>query len=357
MYEQLVGEVLNNNDGDEDNAQLLSLILISYNQNDYICQAIEGVLSQTYSPLEVIISDDHSIDGTWEQIKSTVAKYNGPHRVVLNRNASNLGINQHINEACRLASGSFMVIAGGDDISLATRCAELFEVWKSGASGVFSNASVFNPDSPAVNRTLGDENYKALGHWQEMIQVGSHGSWGCALGWDRRIYDIFGDIPPSPLGEDAFIPFRCALVAGFAYIPKPLVKYRDHGGNISFWAKDKRASRCHLVKLGTEILEFEIGMYKCWLQDVRVAAEQGLLSAQELEWAEKTLGRHIKISGSIIRLLQADILLMPFVFIWSTLSCIAFGELTPVRKMLHLLLRYRFSRIYRFVQKRRGREI
>ena len=52
-----------------------------------------------------------------------------------------------------------------------------------------------------------------------MIANGHHGSWGCALSWEKRVNRIFGDIPETPLGEDAFIPFRCALVNGLAYLP------------------------------------------------------------------------------------------------------------------------------------------
>lgn len=355
MRDVVDDELLHSNNGSEDTVKLLSLLLISYNQKDYICQAIEAALAQTYSPLEVIISDDHSTDGTWEIIKSTVTRYSGPHRVVLNRNTSNLGVNRHINEVCRLASGSFLVIAAGDDISFPTRCADLVEVWKSGVSGVFSNAIVFNSESPAVDQLFGAEKYKGLANWQVMIQVGAHGSWGCALGWDRKIYDLFGDIPTSPVGEDAFIPFRCALVDGFAYIPEPLVKYRDHGGNISFWAREKLASRQDLVKLGREILEFEMDMHKCWLQDLRVAAEQGLLSAEEVTWASKTLVRHIAVSKYLINLLQAKILFLPFLFFWFLLSELSRSKTNSVRKMLHLMLRYRFSRIYSFIPKRCGK--
>lgn len=334
---------------------LVSMIIISYNQENYICQTIESVLCQTHSPLEVIISDDHSTDRTWEKIISAVNSYSGPHRVVLNRNSTNLGVNRNINEAHRLVSGEFVVIAAGDDISYPNRVSQLVKNWGAGASGVFSNAIVFNPDAPTVNRLFGSENFKALSHWKEMIEVGHHGSWGCGLGWDRKLYDIFGEIPESPLGEDAFIPFRCALADGFSYIPDPLVRYRDHGGNISFWARKKHAAGGQLTKLGIEIMQFDISMYKCWQSDLRVAAEKGLISASEAQWADSALCRHIKLAEKIIVLLKANILLLPALSAWYSFHIFSRNRKYAFKKMLHLLLLYRFSFTYNTIQKIRGK--
>lgn len=41
---------------------LISFVLIAYNQERFIREAVEGAFSQTYSPLEIILSDDASSD-------------------------------------------------------------------------------------------------------------------------------------------------------------------------------------------------------------------------------------------------------------------------------------------------------
>ena len=48
---------------------LITFLLVSYNQEAYIREAIEGALAQTYSPLEIVISDDCSSDATFSLIK------------------------------------------------------------------------------------------------------------------------------------------------------------------------------------------------------------------------------------------------------------------------------------------------
>jgi cellulose synthase/poly-beta-1,6-N-acetylglucosamine synthase-like glycosyltransferase len=41
----------------DDNRPLVSFILLTYNQERFVNEAVEGALAQTYTPLEIIISD------------------------------------------------------------------------------------------------------------------------------------------------------------------------------------------------------------------------------------------------------------------------------------------------------------
>ena len=57
---------------------LISFVLLAYKQEKYIREAVEGAFAQTYSPLEIILSDDASPDGTFEIIQEMAAAYQGP---------------------------------------------------------------------------------------------------------------------------------------------------------------------------------------------------------------------------------------------------------------------------------------
>jgi len=46
----------------------VSFLILTYNQVDFVENALSGAFSQTYSPLEIVISDDASTDGTREKI-------------------------------------------------------------------------------------------------------------------------------------------------------------------------------------------------------------------------------------------------------------------------------------------------
>ncbi len=50
---------------------LVSFCVLCYNQKQYIREGVKAALAQTYSPLEVIVSDDGSTDGSFEEIRSS----------------------------------------------------------------------------------------------------------------------------------------------------------------------------------------------------------------------------------------------------------------------------------------------
>ena len=55
---------------------LVSILCATYNQKDFIAQTIEGFLMQKVSfPIEIIIHDDASTDGTAEIVKEYAAKH------------------------------------------------------------------------------------------------------------------------------------------------------------------------------------------------------------------------------------------------------------------------------------------
>jgi glycosyltransferase involved in cell wall biosynthesis len=97
---------------------LVSVVLITYNHAPYIERAIESILEQETSfPVEVLISDDHSTDATREIIDRVVARYQGPHTLVVrhrNPNLGRLGMNNFITTISE-ARGRYVALLEGDD--------------------------------------------------------------------------------------------------------------------------------------------------------------------------------------------------------------------------------------------------
>jgi glycosyltransferase involved in cell wall biosynthesis len=83
----------------------------TYNQADFIREAVDSALAQTYSNIEVIVGDDASTDATQE----IVAKINDP-RLKYVRNVCNLGrVNNYRNLLYNHTTGDFVVNLDGDD--------------------------------------------------------------------------------------------------------------------------------------------------------------------------------------------------------------------------------------------------
>lgn len=91
----------------------ISVFIVSYNQEEYIAQAIESVLSQSVKPYEIVISDDCSKDRTWEIIQRYQAQY--PNLIRAYRNEPNVGIFRNFNETTRKTTGNLVTCVAGDD--------------------------------------------------------------------------------------------------------------------------------------------------------------------------------------------------------------------------------------------------
>lgn len=100
----------------------VSLLIVSYNQQDYIHEAIDSALAQTYSNFEIIIADDGSTDATSDIIRSYAAAY--PDKILPVLNDINRGITANCNSGLRKASGKYFTHFGGDDTLQPTKLRE-----------------------------------------------------------------------------------------------------------------------------------------------------------------------------------------------------------------------------------------
>jgi glycosyltransferase involved in cell wall biosynthesis len=95
---------------------LVSVFMPVYNSEQYIAEALESILNQTYKNLEIILVDDGSTDKSVEIIKN----YNDK-RIKLIQNEKNMGIPYTRNVGLNNATGKYMAIMDSDDISLPNR--------------------------------------------------------------------------------------------------------------------------------------------------------------------------------------------------------------------------------------------
>jgi glycosyltransferase involved in cell wall biosynthesis len=104
---------------------LVTFALFAYNQEKYVREAIEAAFAQTHQPLEIILSDDCSADGTFAIMQEMASQYVGPHKVIARQSPKNRGLLRHVLDVANEARGTYMVVAAGDDISFPQRAARL----------------------------------------------------------------------------------------------------------------------------------------------------------------------------------------------------------------------------------------
>lgn len=103
--------------------RLVSVILPAYNVEDYIIEAVQSIINQTYENLEIIIIDDCSIDNTYA-ILQDLAKTD--RRIRLYHNERNLKLVGTLNKALTMVTGDYIVRMDGDDVSRSDRIEKLY---------------------------------------------------------------------------------------------------------------------------------------------------------------------------------------------------------------------------------------
>ncbi len=91
----------------------ISVVIITYNQAQYITRALESVLSQKEWIHEIIVSDDCSKDNNWDIICSYAKEY--PRLIRAYRNDNNLGIYGNMNAAFSKVTGNVISMLSADD--------------------------------------------------------------------------------------------------------------------------------------------------------------------------------------------------------------------------------------------------
>jgi glycosyltransferase involved in cell wall biosynthesis len=211
---------------------LVTFVLYAYNQEACISKAVASAFSQTYSPLEIILSDDCSSDRTFELMQTAAAEYKGPHTVVLNRNERNFGIGDHVNAVARLISGSFVVMAGGDDVSVPDRSHRLVRRWLDLGRPTVVMYSDFSPvNIDALPVELLDESIYRGPHSLEDMARGQLRVLGATEAVTRDVFNSFPPFRSAVVHEDRVLPFRALLLGGhIELVDEKLVRYRVDGG-------------------------------------------------------------------------------------------------------------------------------
>ena len=99
-----------------ENQPLVTVVMPVYNHARYVGEAIRSVLDQTYRPIELVIIDDGSTDGSVEAIRSYLAAHPPPDGVAVHvETRGNRGAHATINDGIARARGAYVAILNSDD--------------------------------------------------------------------------------------------------------------------------------------------------------------------------------------------------------------------------------------------------
>ncbi|BCP52230.1 hypothetical protein K32_08470 [Kaistia sp. 32K] len=212
------------------NDPAVTAVIVAYNHERYIAQALDSVLMQkTTFPYEVIVSEDRSTDSTMDVIQDFVDRY--PDRIRVIRSDVNLGNNDVVTRALQLARGRYLTWLDGDDYWVSPdKLQSQFDFMEAHPDSAITYHDVARvTETGEVIRILKGTDKRAT--IDDLIQSNFVGIGGMIRA--AALQDIPAWLRDMPAGDWPL----CLLAArsGFIdYLEGPLAHYRIHGS--SNWA-------------------------------------------------------------------------------------------------------------------------
>ncbi|SHF80716.1 Glycosyltransferase involved in cell wall bisynthesis [Modicisalibacter ilicicola DSM 19980] len=204
----------------------VSIVMPIFNSVDYVKDAIDSVIAQTFSEWQLIVVDDCSTDGSLELVKKL---YRNEKRIVLLRLAVNSGPAIARNLGIREAAGRYIAFLDADDLWLPNKLEKQISFMRE--SGVpFSFSGYEKIDSDGVS--IGEIGVPQKVNYKTLLKT-------CVIGCLTVVYDSYMlgkvEMPVIDKRQDFGLWLRLLKETEYAYgISEPLAKYRVHDNSISY---------------------------------------------------------------------------------------------------------------------------
>jgi glycosyltransferase involved in cell wall biosynthesis len=118
----------------------VTVIITAYNHDQYVVEAIDSVVNQSYAHIQIILIDNGSQDQTYQKILPYLDTLEN---LIFIKNVENRGLCKAFNQGLSLAKGKYIVDLSADDVLLEYRIEKqvgFFEQLPSYYGVIFSNA-------------------------------------------------------------------------------------------------------------------------------------------------------------------------------------------------------------------------
>lgn len=240
---------------------LVSVIIPSFNHEKYLGEAIESVLNQSITDLEIIIIDDKSLDNSREIIREFAKK---DHRIKAKFNSKNQGIAKTANYGIKCANSKFTAFMASDDVWSSLKLEKQLDVLKNNEDQVvWCDGEIIDSDS--INQGQKFTEYynvpqKSGFIFEELIK-GNYIFGSSVLLKTENLKKLMLDENLAFLNDHKLY-LDLAYHYPFYFISEPLAKYRIHGENTTFrdlsgWNKDAMVLSDHLMNKYGSTLSFK----------------------------------------------------------------------------------------------------
>ncbi|UNC93638.1 glycosyltransferase family 2 protein [Candidatus Contubernalis alkaliaceticus] len=273
----------------------VTVLMSVYNGEEFLAEAVESILEQTFQDFQFLILNNGSTDKTPEIVDS----YNDP-RIRLVHNEKNLGLAGSLNRGLDLAEGEYVVRMDCDDISLPQR---------------LDKQAAFMDSNPKVGvcgtwvETMGETpgEIKRFQQDPDLIKAGllfgnfyiTHPSviMRSSLFKKHKLYYN----PALYPAEDYALWQKCSKLFPLTNIPEVLLKYRilptsgSHANQEHLWEVLRLIARESLLELGVYNGEEDLSMHMDFRSLKRPVSQEMLIKAEQWLQRIKTANQLKKI--------------------------------------------------------------
>ncbi len=209
----------------------ISVVMSTYNEKEvFLRQAIESILSQTYSDFEFLIGMDNPENESIKQVLREYERCDERIKVVINE--QNIGLARTLNKLISMASGEIIARMDADDRSEPDRLEkQLCYMYDNGADIISCDVLVIDEDNHVLqemkNLPSTDKKVKRILKYNNCVP---HPGWLVK----KNVYSVLGGYNETPYCEDYEFLLR-ARNKGFRFgnVNEMLINYRMTGISIS----------------------------------------------------------------------------------------------------------------------------
>lgn len=217
----------------------VSIVLLAFNQAEYIETALLSALNQDYSDLEILIGDDASTDATRSIIERVLRSHPRAQIAKLFPSAQNLGLIGNWERLIWAATGDIIVAQAGDDVSLPQRTSRIVEIFSNhqNSMAVLSQVRIIDSDSKVLHEFYEKKRPRFSKHKRGALRTGFD-FWcgapviGACAAYRCSLRDFFGPLKQAPSEDEAYV-YRALLLGDVVYTNEVLLEWRWHGRNLS----------------------------------------------------------------------------------------------------------------------------
>jgi hypothetical protein len=205
------------------NQPRISVLLTSYNREQYIAEAIESVLAQSVTDFELVICDDQSSDDTVRIINDYARRDS---RIRVSINPRNLGDYANRRHAASLAQGRFLKYHDSDDVMYPHCLATMVEPLEAEPRAAFALSSARSwPGGPCPMLLT-----PRLAYEREFLGSGLFQQGPASALFRTEALRALGGFPEINYSGDYLFWLHACKTVNVLLVPGDLFYYRIHSG-------------------------------------------------------------------------------------------------------------------------------